>query len=109
MNYAMFEQIGAVPSIIREMKKELIGMQFDYTVEKVHTLRSFKLNGIGARGTVEQYDVIQNKLQGNRGFREANNIHKILTKEEIELLLPDKYIEEDYSLWYLNDDEIIRR
>ena len=104
MNFEMFEQIGAVPGIIRGFKKELIGMQFQYAIEKATTLKDFCSNGIGTRGTVEQYNFILDKLLHTAiGFR---NLYDVLTKDEIELLGPDKYLEEDYSYWYADDKEI---
>ena len=102
MNFSIFEQIGAVPAIIHSFKKELIGMQYDYATEKVNTLIKFCNCGIATKGTYEQYRAISRKL--NKPKLELLNIHNVLAKEEIELLLPDRYIEEDYSLWYRNED-----
>jgi hypothetical protein len=100
MDFRIFEEIGAVPNVIRGLKRELIGMQIQYTIEKTNTLRDFCRNGIGTKGTIEQYDKIINELLYS-GYR---NIHDILTKEEIKLLGPDQYIERNYSEWCKDDN-----
>lgn len=102
MNFSIFEQIGAVPEIISCLKRELIGMQYDYAMEKTNTLIKFCSCGIVTKGTYKQYKSILEKL--NKPKLKLLNIHNVLTRKEIELLLPDRYIEEDYSLWYRNED-----
>lgn len=101
MNYKMFEEIGAVPNIIRSFKTELIKMQFHYAFEKCSANKDYYRIGIATRGTYEQYAKIQEKLGAN-----VKNIHDILTKEEIRLLGPDEHIETDYSLWCRDNNEI---
>lgn len=103
MNYAMFEQIGAVPSIIRELKVELIKMQFHYAFEKCSANIGYCNVGMSTRGTREQYSAIQEKFGIN-----VENIHNILTKDEIYILGPDIYIETDYSHWYKDDNEVFK-
>lgn len=103
MNFNIFEQIGAVPDIILSLKRELIGMQYDYATEKTNTLIRFTQCGIATRGSEEQYKKILNKLYKSK--LQLLNIHKVLSKEEIELLLPDRFIEEDYSLLYRNEKQ----
>ncbi len=102
MNYAMFEEIGAVPSIISSLKTELIKMQFHYAFEKCSANKDYCKLGLSTRGTIEEYSNIQSKLGCH-----VKNIHDILTKEEIKLLGPDECIETDYSLWYRDNIEII--
>lgn len=103
MNYAMFEEIGRVPNIIRDLKAELIKIQFHYAFEKCSANKDYCRIGISTRGTFEQYSDIQSKLGCH-----VENIHNILTEEEIHLLGPDEHIETDYSLWYKNDNEILK-
>lgn len=102
MDFRIFEEIGAIPNIIRGLKRELTGMQFQYTLEKTNTLRDFCRNGIGTKGTIEQYDKIINELLYT-GYS-SRNIHNILAKEEIELLGPDQYLEQNYSEWCKDDN-----
>ena len=97
MDFRIFEEIGAIPNVIRGFKRELIAMQFQYAIEKTHTLKDFCRNGTGTKGTMEQYDKIMNELVNTR--YSSGNIHNILSKEEIELLGPDQYIERNYSEW----------
>ena len=104
MDFRIFEEIGAVPNIVRGLKRELIGMQFQYAIEKTNTLKHFCRNGIGTRGTIEQYDKIMNELI-NTGYS-SRNIYDVLTKEEIELLGPDQYIERNYSEWCKDDNYV---
>ena len=103
MNFNIFEQIGAVPDIILSFKRELIGMQYDYAIEKTNTLIRFIQCGIATKGSEKQYKKILNKLCTPK--LQLLNIHKVLSKGEIELLLPDRFIEEDYSLWYRNENQ----
>ena len=103
MNYAMFEEIGTVPSIINSLKAELIKMQFHYAFEKCSANKHYYRTGLSTRGTFEDYSDIQSKLGSH-----VRNIHNILTEEEIKLLGPDEYIETDYSLWHKNDNEILK-
>ena len=105
MDFRIFEQIGAIPNIVRGFKRELIGMQFQYTIEKTHTLIDFCRNGTGTRGTIEQYNKIMDELL-NTGYS-SRNIHNILAKEEIELLGPDQYIERNYSEWCKDDNYVL--
>lgn len=104
MNFRIFEEIGAIPNIIGGLKQELIGMQFQYAIEKTNTLRAFHRNGIKTRGTIEQYDKIMNELC-NTGYS-SRNIHDVLAKEEIELLGPDQYLERNYSEWCKDDNYV---
>lgn len=106
MDFRIFEQIGAVPGIIRGFKGELIGMQFQYAIEKANTLKNFCINGIGTKGTIEQYNFILDKLF-HTGI-EFRNLHDVLTEDEIKLLGPDKYLEEDYSYWYKDCNELVK-
>lgn len=97
MDFNIFYQIGSIPGVIADLKNELIKMQYYYAIEKSHTNRAFVYHGIGTRGTASQYEEISEKLYKNRDIK---NIHNILTPEEIHLLGPDNYIENNYADWY---------
>ena len=102
MNFDIFNQIGMVPSVISDLKKELIGMQYSYAIEKAQVLRDFCTHGIATKGTYKQYSEILEKLfKPVLGYK---NIHDILTEEEIKLFGSDSYIEENYLYWYSDMD-----
>ena len=93
----IFREIEKASGTLRYMRTMLIRTQWRYAYEKCHTLVDLNRANVPTKGTEEQYKGIIAKLDRYERSGQANNIHQTLSPEEIELLLPDTCLEEDYS------------